>query len=296
MKIFKYVIAGILPTCMLGCQKYTNPLDEEQYEKSVYLVGANQSNDLGRHIVDLPYKESESDTAETFISVATGGSKNIDRDVTVTVEEAGSYALEQYNGLYLYKSTDIRYQYLGSAYYQIPSYSVTLSAGDVYGRIPIGINTAALPCDSLYGITFRIASVSDPDYLPIRSTDSLLIFSFNLYNDYSGTYQAEGYYQKYNSTDTSHTAISLSRTMKAVSYNQLRFYHLTTTETMDSVANKGVLLTVNTDNSVSVASWNNLVITDGGGTYDADKKTLTLWYIYTDSGVAYKFTGTYTKS
>lgn len=291
-----YTIATLLLVLIVSCQKYPNPLDGEQFEKSLYIIGSDQASNQGLRIINLPYKQSNDDTASTFITVATGGSKSIDRDLIVTIDQAGENPLRQYNRLYLYKPTDIKYRYLSSDFYIAPSYDVSLKAGDVYGRMPVHFKTANLHCDSLYALSFRIAAVSDPSYAGIRQADSSLILTLRLNNAYSGLYQEVGRYKRYNSTDTTSTSLSLSRTLKAVKYNQLRLFHLTTTESVDSAANKGVLLTVNADNSVSVSSWKDLIITEGGGTYNPNGKIFDIWYNYNQAGVIYRFEGTFIKN
>lgn len=300
MKMIKYIGMGVLLSGTIltfsGCAKYTDPLKEEQYVKSVYLVGANQSNNQGLEIDSLPYASSDTAYVDTYISVATGGSLNIDRDINVKIANAGSYIIDEYNSLYLYKDTDIKYRLLADSLYSVPDSSITIKAGEVYGNVPIRIKTAGLQCDSLYALSFRIASVSDPDYISIRSTDSILMFSFTLHNNYSGSYQEAGSYYQYGVTGATSTSLSLTRTFQAVSYNQVRFYHLTTTESTDNVAAAGVVVTINSDNSLSVSSWGNLEITDGGGTYNPTAKAFDIWYNYNSNGTIYQFKGTFTKN
>lgn len=281
---------------LTSCAKYTDPLKEEQYVKSVYLVGANQSNNQGLEIDSLSYASSDTAYVNTYISAATGGSLNIDRDIKVNIANAGSYMVDEYNSLYLYKETDIKYRLLADSLYSIPDSSVTIKAGDVYANMPIRIKTAGLQCDSLYALSFRVASVSDPGYIAIRGEDSILMFSFTLHNAYSGNYQEAGSYYQYNVDGATPTNLSLSRTFKAVSYNQIRFFHLTSTEITDSIPGNGVVITINKDNSLSVSPWNSLQITDGGGTYDPLAKAFDIWYNYNSNGKVYQFKGLFTKS
>jgi hypothetical protein len=299
MKVVNYIglFAIGFSISVTGCKKTENPLDKEQYQKNVYLVGANQSNNEGVQIVNLPYKASAEDTAATFISIATGGSKPIEQDLTVQLREAGGDALQRYNGMYLYKATDIKYRLLNPTFYSVPNFSAQIKSGEIYGRVPLQIKTASLHPDSLYAMTFSIASVSDPERVSIRKTDTVLIFSFRLYNDYSGTYQESGrYYKLNNATPQDTVSLSLARTLKAVNHNTMRFYHLATTENVSNVAASGVSVTVNSDHSLTVSPWGTLEITAGGGTYDPSTKLFTIWYNYIQSGVTYQFKGTFTKS
>ncbi|MEI6946462.1 DUF4361 domain-containing protein [Paraflavisolibacter sp. H34] len=297
MKAVTYLGIIGLALSLGGCEKLESPLDSEQYLKSVYLVGANQSSNEGMQVVNLPYKSGAGDTAATYISVATGGSLVIDRDLTAQVQEAGGESVKQYNSMYLYKPTDIKYSLLNSASYAIPDFTVPLKRGATYGRLPIAIKTAGLHPDSLYALTFKIGSVSDPDYIAIRKTDSVLLFSFRLYNAYSGTYQATGRFYTFNNAAVRDTAsLSLGRTMKAINHNTVRFFHLATTESMANVAAGGVTATVNADNSLTVSPWGSLVLSASGGTYDGATATFTIWYNYQEGSVTKQFKGQFTKS
>ena len=186
MKKIKYIpgALALLLLILLASCKVNNPLDSEQYEKQVYIVGANQSNNEGLSKVEIPYTKSESEEAETYISVGTGGSLKINKDIDVRVDEAGDGAINNYNYLHLFNPTDIRYQKLAPSFYRIPENNVRIKSGEVYGRMPLYIKTAGLQCDSLYAITFKIGSVSDPGYISIRKADTVLMLSFYFVNQY----------------------------------------------------------------------------------------------------------------
>ena len=296
MKIINNVscFAAGISMIIAGCTKLENPLDIEQYQKMVYLVGANISTNEGLQVVDLPYGASASETANTFISAGTGGSLLISKDISIEVAEAGTDAITKYNALYLYKPTDIKYQQLNASFYSIPDNNVIVNTGETYGRMPLSIKTFNLHCDSLYALTFKIASVSDPEYISIRKTDSILLFSYRLYNNYSGTYQETGRYYK-NAIGTPDTAaLALSRTFKAVNYKTVRFFHLANNETLANLPACGVTVTVNSDNTLVVDSWGTgLTITGGGGNYDPASKKFTIWYNYLSGATPYQFKGTF---
>jgi hypothetical protein len=290
-------IAAGISMIITGCSKLEDPLETEQYQKMVYLVGANKSTNEGLQVVDIPYGASASETADTYISVGTGGSLHISKDILVDVAEAGAETITRYNALYLYKPTDIKYQPLNASFYSIPNHNVTVPGGATYGKMPFSIKTFNLHCDSLYALTFRIASVSDPNYISIRNTDSVLMFSCRMYNNYSGTYQETGRYYKNTTGTTDTAALALSRTLKAVNYNTVRFFHLANNETMANLPACGVTATVNADNTLVVSSWGTgLTITGGGGNYDAAAKKFTIWYNYLSGTTPYQFKGTFIRS
>ncbi len=295
MKFLIYPSILLLAT-LSGCE-YNNPLDEEQYTKQVYIVGANQSNNEGLLVVELPYMKSETEEVETDISVGTGGSQNIDKDISVTLSDAGNEAISNYNYLYLYKADDIRYQSLNSLFFRIPDNTVKIKSGEIYGKMPVYIKTAGLKCDSLYAMTFKIASVSDPDYVTIRKTDTVLMFSFSLVNNYSGSYKEVGTYCKVPSVKSEDTvSLSSPRILKAVNYNTVRLIHLANTENTANVAAFGVTVKIEDNNTLTVTPWGSLALTAGGGTYDPVAGVFNLWYNYTSGGVNYKFSGQFIKS
>jgi hypothetical protein len=276
-KLNTIAIVLLLSYALVGC--YKNPIDSEQYFNQVYIVGAvNQI-----YSPTVPFSDQDQ---EVFISVAMGGSKNADRDVHVTLGVTDSSVIDIYNTKYIALG-DIRYRQMPPSTYSIQSLDAVIKAGEVYTRVPVKINTAKFNCDSLYAIPFKIIS-SD---LPINKSDSILLLSMNLTNNYSGTYQLTGTYVKWVSGATSGVplAITASRTVKAVNQYAVRFFNKTTQENRANIASQCVVLTVNpTDNSVAVSGWGTLVITQGGGTYDPVSKAFTLWYNYMDTGTEYR--------
>lgn len=278
-----------------GCSE-DSPLDDEQYIKQAYIVGADETSNMGIYSMDVAYTGDGAEVA-SYISVATGGSLNIDRDVTVSIKEAGTAAIEDYNFKYL-DEDDVQYQLLNEDWYRIPDYRVIIRANEVYSRMPVYISPDSLNCDSLYALTFQIESVDDPDYISIRETDTVLILTFNMVNDYSGTYQAEGYHYLWTDNASAGDSISLStsREFTAVDANTVRLYHLAITESKDTLDHYGLTFTVESDNSVLVASWGELEITDGGGTYNATDKKFTIWYNYITDQTERQLSATYTMS
>lgn len=284
----------LLPAMLAGCSE-DSPLDEEQYYKQVYIVGSDETTNMGMSVVEIPYNDSVEQA--TFISIATGGSLNIDRDITVTVEEAGTTAIADYNFKYL-TADDVQYRHLASSLYRIPDYEVMLKAGAVYGQMPVYLKSSALHCDSLYALTFKISTVSLPDYITIRPADTVLIQSYTMVNAYSGTYQLQGYYYEWTDGASAgdSTSVTATRTLKAVNASTVRLYHLAYAESQDNIAAYALTLTVNEDHTLLVAAWDGLIITDGGGTYSPQTGVFTVWYDYERDGTKYRFSGTFTES
>ena len=76
----KIHITGILLalSTLWACNN-KNPMDEEQYFKQIYLVGAYD------HVFTQTVYYNDTEAQETFISVAASGSLGLDEDVNVTV-------------------------------------------------------------------------------------------------------------------------------------------------------------------------------------------------------------------
>lgn len=245
----------------------------------------------------LPYSQTADQEQIADISVATSGSQNIDRDITATLADAGTANIARYNFLYLYKTTDIKYQKLDPAFYSIPNKTVKVNAGETYGTTALRVKTANLQPDSLYAVTVKISSVSDPNYISIRKTDTVLMISFALTNAYSNTYQVQGKYYKLGTSGPGDTVtLSLPRVMKALDYNTVRFYHLSNAEAVTNAIPYGVKVKVNDDNTLTITPYGTLVLTGGSGKYDPKTGTFTITYNYTVSGVVYQFTGTFKRN
>lgn len=291
INIFLYLLVAAAFT---SCEE-ADPLEIEQYKKETYIVGANQSNNEALSIVKLPYLQTATEEAPTFITVAVGGSKETDRDIQVSVSEAGTAAIDRYNFLYLFSPTDIRYTYLASSFYRIPETTATIKAGQTYANIPIYIKTQPLDPDGKYALTFKVSSLSHPDYVSIRKRDTVLMFSFTLNNPYSGGYQMEGEYVRQSNGDK--TPVITSRTFRALNHNTIRLIHTANDERASTAAAElGVSVKVNADNTLEVKPWKNFMLLSGGGTYNPTAKTFNIWYTYKEGTITYRFEGKYVKN
>lgn len=288
-----YLFIGLI-IFLNGCKKEDNPLDHEQYLKQVYLVGANVSNNEGRSVIKLSYLKSTDLEQVAYLSVASGGSRNVDQDISAVVADAGNAAINRYNFLYLYKDGQVKYQRLRDDYFRVPDPIVQIKKNEVYGTTPVYIKTGSLHCDSLYALTFKIASVSQPDYISIRKTDTVLMMSINMINNYSDSYQVNGKTFIPGSTVVTDTvSIGATRVLKAVDYRTVRFFHLTTEETLANAPAYGVKVQVNDDNTLTIVPWGTLAITSGGGTYNPNTRKFDLWYNYKEGTVNRQFKGTF---
>lgn len=293
---------ALLAVCFaaVSCEDI-NVRETEQYIKQVYIVGASD-------IVwtfDVAYS---SEPQPAYISIATGGTQNIDEDVTVKLRHNDA-VIDWYNNKYMYDAP-ARYSRLDDARVSVPSMNAVIKAGEVYTRLPFTITSEGLHCDSMYSITFEIESVSNYE----KSTeDSVLIMNLNLVNDYSGVYQltAAKFSLTFNSTtgeyeESPFGSLSVSRTLKAIDENSVRFFNEAKEETRsgyssneeyyNALNNLCLRFVKNTgNNTFEIRPWKNLEIAGGECTYG--NGIFTFWYDYLSEGegARYRIKGTLTK-
>jgi hypothetical protein len=308
MKSTLYNLIRLSMVCALctSCDR-DDPLATEQYMKQIYMVGAN----LGVHSFNVPYS---SQPQSAYVAVALGGSLNADHDITVSLAHDNT-AIKAYNSKYMLDNAPVKYQRLPESFYNIPSLSGTIKAGDVYGRIPFSVTTQGLHCDSLYALAFNIASVSD--YKQNEATPTLIL-NLKIDNAYSGSYQLEAV--KYTvtpaNTTTPETAelsepapISSTRTVKAVNMETVRFFHEAKAESRSGYDNNdkywqglldfGVTFTkvAGSNNEFTIKSWQEfskgtigtLKILTGKANY-ADG-VFSFWYDYMEGAMRRRIVG-----
>lgn len=286
MNINKILYPILLLLVVLSSCDYESPLDTEQYKKTLYLIGAS-SNLVTK---ELAYSD---EPQEGFVTVGVSGSLLIDENVDVNLESHNS-VIDWYNKKFKFLATDIKYQGLATSAFEVPSYTVTLKPGETYARVPFKVNTAGLECDSLYAITFKIAS-SSAGY-EINQKDSALIVSFDLVNKYSGNYILKALRHELNSNDeiVASTSITIVRKLKATSENAVRFFNEQQAETTANIKNHGVVLTVDANNNVSISAWKDFTLIGGTCTYSQSSKVFNVDYKYTADGKTYQMVGTFT--
>ena len=175
------------------------------------------------------------ESAETFVSVGTSGSLNPDGDIHCTLIEDPS-GITSYNQKYK-SSTEIQYQALPAANYNISS----------------------IHCDSLYALPLKMESCKE---YPVAQAETVVLFAIKTYNNYSGYYNYIG--------TNNGASFSLIRNAVAVNKNTIRIYY---TGTEELARDTGLTITVNEDNTLSLAGWKNLNVTEGSGSYDPQNKT-----------------------
>ena len=261
-----------------GCGEDDSPMSKELYPQKVYIVGARDQ--LIQRDIDLG-----NSTDTILVSVAVSGSLPLTKDVTVTlVENPNEVALYNERNV---SGAAVQFQKPDAAIYSYPLDQLTIKAGQVYNTYPIYINPATLQCDSLYMIPLRLSSISDYN---LSDNDTTVLVRFNLMNQYSGLYYVRGMLK--NTVNLNDSVIyRMARTLVATDNGStVRMYHFNN-ETKDYRPSHTFKITVNSDNSLSFATWDQFVIHDGGGTYHPDVKVYDFWYEYDNNGTRWRAEG-----
>lgn len=271
--IFKLIIVS--STLFASCDK--SPIESEQYKKLIYLVGAQ---DVTRQ-VELEYSTSP---IESFVSISSSGSLNIDRDVKINLTTPNSI-IADYNAKYFNDDeVDGLLRPIKSELYNLPnSDQLTIkSSENIFVRQPILIHTENLHPDSVHAIPFMLDKVSD---FEINTKLNELILLVKLKNKFSGNYSMIG--TRKNLTSNAINNLQKNKVLQAVSVNKLRMYISDVSESKTTRNTETVVLTINDDNTISVSSWNTLQNVSGSGMYDPVNKTIKLKYKYTLNNISY---------
>ena len=299
-------ILSLLSTVLFAACEVVDPMDSEQYQKDIYMIGA----DTKVSSFEIPYGDEQ----EAFVSLSASGSQKVDRDVVITLKR-NDEIVDWYNAKYMLDAP-VKYQQLPLALINLPSWTATLKAGELYTRFPFSLNTNELHCDSLYSIGFAIESTSD---YQISENGSELIFTLKLTNPYSGNYHLDAARTtlKEETLPDGTTEwveqgmpipVSIQRTLTAASQNTVRFFHDKTKETLAEYSNSwnpgkdyftaAKNLCVNfvqvSENKFTVRAWEDMPIVNGEAEYN--NGTFTFWYDYMDGEGRYRMQGTFRKA
>ncbi|WP_344674079.1 BT_3044 domain-containing protein [Sphingobacterium kyonggiense] len=273
-KILKLALLGSV--FFAACDKA--PIESEQYQKLIYLVGAQ---DITR-TVELEYSNKP---VETFVSVSSSGSLNIDKDVQVKLSNPLSI-IESYNDKYFEADdTESFLKPIKTELFELPNKDNLWikSSEEIFARQAILIQTANLHTDSVHAIPITIDHVSEYEVNPKLKELILLV---KLKNNFSGNYGMLG--TRKHLGNNSIANLQKNKVLKATAINQLRMYIGDVSEVNTTRDSQTVLLTINEDNTIQVSPWSSLQDVSGSGTYDPDNKTITLTYRYTLNAVTYE--------
>jgi hypothetical protein len=282
-----------------------DPMASEQYRKDIYIVGANERISS----FNVPYGSGQ----EAFVSISASGTQKVDKNIDVTLKRNDDI-ISWYNNKYMLDAP-VKYRQLEAAKVNVPSWTTTLKAGELYTHFPFSVNTTGLHCDSLYAIGFAIESVSG---YQMSESGTELIFTLKLANDYSGNYHLDATKTMLREEalpdggtewveQGMSVPVSIQRTLTAVSENTVRFFHEKTKETLaeysnswnpgkdyfDAIKNFCIQFVRTTDNKFTVEPWVNMKVLDGEAEYK--NNMITFWYDYMEGSNRYRMKGTFRK-
>lgn len=277
MKKLAFLSAVLLAASMVGCDNRI-PMEEEQYPRSVYLVGAGET--MINRSLNIGY-----DVDTIYASVAVSGSLATPSDVVATIVESPE-SVDAYNNKEL-GSDDVHYRNPGAGIYSFPQENVVVKKGEVYGTYPILIDPSTLHIDSLYMIALKLESVSQ---FAKAEEDTVVKIRLNLMNKYSGLYYMDGVIKPLDNLKDS-TIYKTNRNAQAVvDGNTVRVYHQKNEWTKGATDYRPGYcfnITVNEDNSLTLKPWDQFDLIEGGGTYYEDMEVYDLWYKFRDGGREY---------
>lgn len=277
MKKLAFLSAVLLAASMVGCDNRI-PMEEEQYPRSVYLVGAGET--MINRSLNIGY-----DVDTIYASVAVSGSLATPSDVVATIVESPE-SVDAYNNKEL-GSDDIHYRNPGAGIYSFPQENVVVKKGDVYGTYPILIDPSTLHIDSLYMIALKLESVSQ---FAKAEEDTVVKIRLNLMNKYSGLYYMDGVIKPLDNLRDSVIYKTNRNAQAVVDGNTVRVYHQKNEWTKGATDYRPGYcfnITVNEDNSLTLKPWDQFDLIEGGGTYYEDMEVYDLWYKFRDGGREY---------
>jgi hypothetical protein len=267
MKKIIIFAAALLPLLLTSCDE-NEQFRGELYKKVIYLLSTDDYTFQSEHEL------GEQTTG--YVTVYCGGTEHINKDVTVTLERDDE-AMSEYNHMY-YDIDESRYAHeLDPSQYKIESYQTVLHADspDNYALLPIKITPDGLSPDSTYLIPLRIKSVSDFEINPNKKK---VLYEVVLKNKYATMasityYQVTGVETRYFEAGESAGGISVTRIFAPLSKNQVRCFAGTNTYNPNNVTKAEIdkyamTLTINSDNSITITPYGNLVVEMLGGATD----------------------------
>lgn len=273
-KLLSFSLAALVGVMLTNCADEA-PMDTDLYPQTVYIVGAH-SRIIDANL-DLSY-----DVDTVNLSLTVSGNRPLDRDVTVTLAECPE-AIENYNQREV-SAQARQYRHLAEGVYTIPSNDVTVKAGQIYKTFPIYVKPAELKCDSLYMLGFRITNTSAYEATKI---DTIALVNLHLVNKYSGQYYMNGVIKNVDNPDDSLVYVMPRQLVATDDGKTVRMFHYNN-EWQEGANNDyrpthTFKISINSDNTLTLTSWDKFDLIKGGGKYYPEQKAFTIWYEYREN-------------
>ncbi|MDR1859311.1 MAG: DUF1735 domain-containing protein [Bacteroidales bacterium] len=255
MKYFKKITALTALVAAINACDTDAMFHEELYKKVFCLVGSSDNVYTAVHSFENPVSDG-------FISIYCGGTNPVDEDITVELEYDDSI-IGKYNYRY-YDLDSARYaQQLPAEKYELPILTATMKAGqtDPYVTIPLKIYTENISPDSIYFIPLKIKHISgnyeiNPDMASVLYRP--VVENRYAQTSVSTTYQSRG--------EKDGKEMVATKPMYPLSATTVRVTVGSETGLTDNTADLtkitkfAVILTVNPDNTVSIAPYGTIEV------------------------------------
>lgn len=277
--LYKLITCSLLTLFAVACTE--DMLDEEQYQKEIYLIGAYDR--VWTTTVDYSLEE-----VRTYFTVSSSGSVGLDQDVNVKLK-INEELVDIYNKKYwTVLNEDKYYKSLSADLYSIPSLDnvVIKHTEDISAEVPIFIKTKDLDIDKSYVIPVEIESTT---VYPVNESGRKMLILLKLRNAYSGNYQMDGYMTEEGGNPR---RIQKAKEIVPTGINTVRvFYGMSNKSDQQSeIKAKTLELTILDENiagsdhvkKVAVKAWDeeSLTVVDlGESSYNPDNKKFSLKYM-----------------
>lgn len=240
--------------CISSCDDYKQ-YEEEMYKKQIYIV--SKKDMIFNVECDMNVEKGLYN-----LSIACGGSKKLDTDVTVTIE-GDTLLLPRYNYLNFELDTSKYAWKLDESKYNFNSLTTVIRARSEYGLVPFSIISSDLYdlCpDSTYFIPMAIKSVSEYELNKKKFNVLLRILPKNTYAETAEAtyYLMKGKYSKYPLEENKeiNSILFPSKIAHPISANEVRFFIGNENRTKRAEINKyGIVIKVNEDKSLDLRPY-----------------------------------------
>jgi hypothetical protein len=256
-------LLGVVGSC-------SNEVDfGEQYKKTIYIVNSNNL----LHVAEHSFETSRDSIA---VSVYCASTEPITKDLQVRLK-VDRGALDSLNALQVLADPGyVKRVMLPEECYQLDGeLYTTIRAGEQYGVLKVPFNFTGL--DPSIPYTLPLTLVSNNAEYDINPRLQSIVYQIEMINQYAGDYNG--------SSKTSPTAIlGIQPSLKAMSINQVRMPIHNLSDDIGELLTNFMVLTIASDNSVTISPWGLADVTDlGGSTYDPVAQRFELHYQYIDA-------------
>lgn len=292
MKI-KYIMMAVALTALTSCDDY-EVFEREQY-KNVFAFICNSEN------VNTKMVHLDRDETMGYVAFSVGGSKPLDRDVTVTVVEDRGL-IDAYNKSNFDLNVGKYAKPLPARFYNISSLKCVLKAGSIKGEMPISIHPEGLSPDTTYFIPLRVESYDACELNPEKSFILYHVMMKNKWakSDGSTVYTMRG--KRKNAAGGTEISLPGTKIVTPLSKNSVRVMvgNETYSSSKEAFERAAMVLEIADDGAVTIKPYRDLAIqqldgdaefsnkffyeNDGYNTY----KTFLLHYRYTIGKATYE--------